>query len=580
MATACLRWTREPNRPPTEHVLEAAETLIGRRPDADIVVALDGVSRNHAKIVRNSYGYAVIDLNSTNGTFVNGEQVRDHQLRPGDKISLGIEGIELLFQPLEDEKTPAPSTDIEDASFDELATKPLGIWGGETADKTLRGLASVLPSEESPYAETVLPADAPSRSELEKISYILDFHCYFEKTFSSEKTFRQILKSALEISGAERGFILARQNEEFHYALGLDGKGGLLPQSDFQTSQSVVGRVAEEGKAVFMTEGLSEEFAQRKSILAMNLRAVACLPLEVLSSESERPEVLGILYLDSTQKMHALTGLDEKILTKLADEAGAVLEKLQMIKGLEERKKIEAEMELAEQTQRSLLPQSLPILENFKIRTFSQPTRHVGGDFYDFLSLPSGELVGVLADVSGKGISAALLGSLLQGALNAEFQSTDKPAEILNRVNKLVHQKSQTSRFVTLFLFLMDRHGSGQFVGAGHNPAYLFRAATGDIEQLISKGLILGMFDFASYESSVFHLHKGDVLLVYSDGLTEAQNQQEEMFGEECVQEIICKQAPAGIEALETTILSAIEEFTRGKDQSDDITFVLVQRCD
>ena len=579
MPTACLRWTREPHRPPVEHVLEAAETLIGRSPDADIVLTHNGVSRNHAKIVRNSYGYALLDLNSTNGTYVNGEQVKEHLLRPGDRIQLGNEGIELLFQPHEGEEVSPTSLDLGVDENEELATKTLGMWGGEAAEKTLHSLSSVLPSEGSPYPEPPLAAEGSPGSELEKISHILDFHCYFEKTFSSEKTFRQILKSALEISGAERGFILSKHNNDFHYALGLNGKGGLLPQSDFQTSQSVVGRVAEEGRAVFMTEGLSEEFAQRKSILAMNLRAVACLPLEALSSESEQPEVLGILYLDSTRRMHALTGLDEKILTKLAEEAGAVLDKLEMIKGLEERKTIEAEMAVAEETQRSLLPQSLPNLENFKIRTFSQPTRHVGGDFYDFLSLPSGELVGVLADVSGKGISAALLASLLQGILSTEFQSTKQPAEVMNRANKLVHQRSQSSRFVTLFLFLLDRNGSGQFVGAGHNPAYLFRAATGNIEELISRGMILGMFDFASYDSSPFRLDKGDVLVIYSDGLTEAQDLQEEMFGEECLREIIRTEAPAGIEALETRILSAVGEFTHGKAQSDDITFLLVQKC-
>ncbi|MBI4481000.1 MAG: SpoIIE family protein phosphatase [Acidobacteria bacterium] len=560
-----LRWTVAPNRP-LELALTAAEIVIGRSPDADIVLTHDGVSRNHAKIMCNPIGYILLDLNSTNGTYVNEQQVKEHLLRHGDRIRLGMEGVEVLFQTHRAEEAPAKSPEMEDAGDDELVTKATGIWGGETAERTMQGLASVFPTE------------APPRTELEKISYILDFHYYFEKTFSSEKTFRQILQSALEISGAERGFVLSKQDDGFHYALGLNGKGKLLAESEFQTSQSIVGRVAEEGKAVFMTQEISEEFAQKRSILAMKLRAIACLPLEALSSESHLPEVLGILYLDSTQRMHSLTGLDQKILTKLAEEAGAVLEKLDMIKGLEERKKIEAEMALAEETQRSLLPQALPSLENFQIGAFSQPTRNVGGDFYDFLPLPAGELVGVLADVSGKGISAALLGSLLQGILNTEFQSTNRLAEVLNRANKLVHQKSQSNRFVTLFLFLLDRQGNGQFVGAGHNPAYLFRAATGTIEELISKGMILGMFDFAAYESAPFQLHAGDVLLVYSDGVTEAQNPQEEMFGEESLREIIRKEAPSGIDTLQARILTAIEEFTHGKPQSDDITLLLVQR--
>ena len=226
-----------------------------------------------------------------------------------------------------------------------------------------------------------------------------------------------------------------------------------------------------------MTERISGALAGQDSILVMNLTAVACLPLEAMSSRSDVPEVLGILYLDSTKKMHSLSGLDQKILGKLAEEAGNVFEKLEMIKTLEERKKSEQELELAEATQRSLLPQSLPEFPKFFVDAFNQPTRYVGGDFYDFLPHDSGKLVGVLADVSGKGISAALLSSLLQGALEMEFRSAAQPEEALNRVNKFLCEKTQPERFVTLFLFVLNSQGKGQFISAGHNPAYLFRSA-------------------------------------------------------------------------------------------------------
>jgi sigma-B regulation protein RsbU (phosphoserine phosphatase) len=132
---------------------------------------------------------------------------------------------------------------------------------------------------------------------------------------------------------------------------------------------------------------------------------------------------------------------------------------------------------------------------------------------------------------------------------------------------------------VTLFLFLLSPDGIGQFISAGHNPAYLFRSATGRIEQLVSDHYFLGMFDFASYQSRAFRLDKGDILVVYSDGLTDAQNQREEMFGEERLLEIIHQEAPSGSQALERRFLSAIEEFTQGTPQTDDITFVVVEKC-
>ena len=246
---------------------------------------------------------------------------------------------------------------------------------------------------------------------------------------------------------------------------------------------------------------------------------------------------------------------------------------------LEERKRAEAELALAQETQESLLPRVLPQFEEFHIRAFNQPTRYVGGDFYDFLQLSSGEWVGILADVSGKGMPAALLSSMLLGALNMEFCARSQPQEVMNRVNRLLCEKSLPWQFVTLFLFLLDPMGTGQFISAGHNPAYLFRAATGNIEEIVSSSYILGMFDFASFEPRPFSLGKGDILVVYSDGLTEAQNQQEEMFGEERLMGIIQQQAPFGSHRLEKQFLQAITEFTQGTPQTDDITFVVVERC-
>jgi sigma-B regulation protein RsbU (phosphoserine phosphatase) len=249
------------------------------------------------------------------------------------------------------------------------------------------------------------------------------------------------------------------------------------------------------------------------------------------------------------------------------------------LKNLEERKKSEQELALAQETQESLLPRFLPQFENFRIHAFNSPTRYVGGDFYDFLQLSSGEWMGVLADVSGKGISAALLSSMVLGALSMEFHSRAQPQEVLNRVNQLLCEKSLPFQFVTLFLFLLSPNGMGQFISAGHNPAYLFRSATGEIEEMVSDGYILGMFDFASYQPRTFRLDQGDILVVYSDGLTDAQNQQEEMFGEKRLLQLIRQEAPSGSQALERKFLKAIEEFTQGMPQTDDITFVVVEKC-
>ena len=309
------------------------------------------------------------------------------------------------------------------------------------------------------------------------------------------------------------------------------------------------------------------------------LRALQAGAKDFVSKPFELAELQARVHnILEVRLLHLETKNYSKVLEETVRELEASREVIRL-KSLEERRKSEQELALAQETQESLLPRFLPQFENFRIHAFNNPTRYVGGDFYDFLQLGSGEWVGVLADVSGKGMSAALLGSMVLGALSMEFRSRAQPQEVLNRVNQLLCEKSLPSQFVTLFLFLLSPQGMGQFISAGHNPAYLFRSATGKIEELVSDVHVLGLFDSASYQSRTLHLYKGDILVVYSDGLTDAQNQQEEMFGEERLLKIIQQEAPSGSHALEQEFLKAIEDFTQGTPQNDDITFVVVEKC-
>jgi serine phosphatase RsbU (regulator of sigma subunit) len=248
------------------------------------------------------------------------------------------------------------------------------------------------------------------------------------------------------------------------------------------------------------------------------------------------------------------------------------------LKTLEERQRLEAESALAQETQESLLPRSLPCFENFHIRAYNSPTRYVGGDFYDFQQLPSGEFAGVVADVSGKGMPAALLSSMVLGALSMELRGGTPAAESLNRLNRLLFEKSLPHQFVTLFLFLLNAEGKGQFLSAGHNDCWVFREATGKLTRLASRQFFIGMFDFATYEACPLEFGVGDVLVVYSDGLTDAENAQGEMLGEDRVRDAIRRTGRSGGAAVEMALLDAANEFTQGAPQTDDITLVIVER--
>ena len=528
--------------------LVAAEVLIGRKGDADIVLNNQHVSRHHAKLIKTPQGYSIQDLGSTHGTFVNEARIEQHVLKHGDKISLGKDRVDLHYFLGEAKPTKAGVADTT-----------------EIFERSLIDLGVVLPS---------------TSSDLEKISCILDFQYQWEQMFTPETAFQKILESALKISGAERGFILVRELEGFGYASGMDGQGRTLSPSHFKTSHTVVDDVVQKGAAVSMVEGLDNRYKEQASIVAMNLRAVACLPLTGIPSQADKPTILGILYLDSTKRMHSLSGLDQRILNKLAVEAGNVLERVEMIKSIEQRKKLEQELTLAEETQRSLLPQALPQVPNLNIHAFSKPTRYVGGDFYDFVELETGELFGVLADVSGKGVSASLLSSMLLGCLQMQLRAGLALDEAVARLNRFLCEKSSASRFVTMFVFTMKSDGRGRYISAGHNPTYVYRAATREIEELVSNNMIVGAFPFATYDAADLELNPGDILLAYSDGLTEAENPRGEMLGEEGVKQVILAQSPSGSKQLEQKLLETIQNFTAGRSLTDDITIILVERVE
>jgi serine phosphatase RsbU (regulator of sigma subunit)/pSer/pThr/pTyr-binding forkhead associated (FHA) protein len=539
MSSPRLHWNTPDGREQV-FVISAPEVLIGRASDADIVVSNQHVSRRHAKVIAIGDGYQVVDCGTASGTFVNSERADKHVLRNGDKITLGTANIEFRYY-----------TDAPQARRD----------------------AGKATSEQSPVdaGGRNLPTAA---SDLEKMLYVLDVQT---QGFTPESGLVQILNSALKISGAERAFIMTRKGDGFGYAAGQDSKGKTLSESDFQASRTIVREVSTQGKDIFMVERLRGDYVAQESIVAMNLRAIACLPLRGIPTRGDAPEILGILYLDSTKAMHSLSGLDEKILRKLAVEAGNVLERVETLKSIEERKKLERDLALAEETQRSILPRNLPTLDHLKLHAFSKPTHYVGGDFYHFHVTDSNDLIGVLADVAGKGVAASLLSSMMLGCLQLLLTAGSRPNDALNRLNRFLHDKA-SGRFITLVLFSIGPNGSGEFISAGHNPVYVYRKSKKDLEELSSNNLVLGAFDFATFESQPLHLDNGDLLLVYSDGLTEAENPSGEMFGEERVKQVMRDHAADGAEKLHNAVLTAIQQFTQGHAQTDDITTVLVQR--
>jgi serine phosphatase RsbU (regulator of sigma subunit) len=560
MEMAVLRWKDEQG---ALHRVELTkpQTVIGRRGDCDIVFGDREISRQHAIIRRDDQAWVVVDLGSRHGVYVNGEPVSRQELRPGDRIGVGQR--ELL---LEDPNAVTIDTGTE--------------RGSGTSDLPLPP-APAKRERASPPSEASPPSDASpldDTTEMGKLSFLLDLHYEWAQSESAELMFRKILENALRISGAQRGFILRRHAGRYEYALGLDADRDRLSSMEFTTSRTIVNKVSESREPVFMTESITGELALQESIVRQNLRAVACLPLVGIGRERDGSDVMGILYLDSKRIMHALSGLDERILRKLAADAGSVLEKLEFVREIEERKVLEKELALAQETQAQLLPHRTPDFPGYIVHAFSRPTRHVGGDFYDFV-VGDERLTTILADVSGKGVAAALLGSLLQGALHSLLRPATDVGTVVESVNRYLCERTEEDRFVTLCLASVASEGEGVFLSAGHIPSYLYRARTGKIEELFSDAPILGSFEESEYHARPLQLEAGDLLLLLSDGLTEAENSGGTLFGEERLVDLLRRSAAEGAEALKVQIMLALEEFVAEHDQTDDITFVLVEKC-
>jgi len=535
-----ISWVEESAR--RSYQITRDETIVGRRSDCDVSINNQHISRRHARIVRSGGTYTIFDLESRFGTYLRGVRITEHVLEPGDSIELGKDRVPFLFT------TDAAKFPGENSSSLEHSIFNLKLQDNEGA------------------------------SELEKVSWILDFQQHWESTFTAETAFDQILKSALKLSGAERAYILVRGEAGFGYATGMDSSLRKLYEGEFQTSRSVVQRVAGTGSPVFMVEGLEKAFAAQASVIATGAKALACLPLRGIPEESGAAAMLGILYLDSTHPMHALSGLNEKILKKLAGDAGNVLERIEFVKGAQQRKTLERELALAEEMQKALLPGVIPVLAGWQLAAFSKPTRYVGGDFYDFVRSPQGTLVGVLGDVAGKGVSAALLSSMILGSLNSLIHSNHSIESAVTSINRLMCEKSLSKRFVTLFAVEFTAGACGRFISAGHTTGYLYRSASGAVEELPSNCMIVGAFDFAEFQCSPTEIGPGDLIISYSDGLTEAEDPAGEMFGEERVLEIIRVAGRLGAEAVIGELTAELDRYTKGQPQTDDITILVMGR--
>ncbi|MDQ3175385.1 MAG: SpoIIE family protein phosphatase, partial [Acidobacteriota bacterium] len=289
-------------------------------------------------------------------------------------------------------------------------------------------------------------------------------------------------------------------------------------------------------------------------------------------------KVFGIIYADSPIADGRFTEDHLKVLTTLASVAAIRVENARLVEARLQQERLERELQLAMEIQQRFQPTAPPVVPGYELQGISFPCYEIGGDYYDFIERENGRLVIALGDVSGKGTAAALLMSSLHASVHAQTGSHDTLSETISAVNRYLADNIPANRFVTLFYAELDpASGALSFLNAGHNPPLVVHAA-GTVEQLASGGLPLGIKRNAEYREGRTQMQMGDILVIYSDGVTEAASPSGEEFGATRLYEVVSRNIDASAAGVRDRIESALTKFSQGTEAADDITLVIVKR--
>ena len=502
---------------------------IGRSDDCDAIIPDFRVSRLHAKILQEGEQFYLVDADSRHGTFLNGTRVQRALLKNGDEITLGAPGLKLAFV----ENEPASS------STNILLTR--------------------------------LVADSDT-SELEKLRLFLEATRSFGSGLVVNDVLRKMLDVGLRITRAERGFVYLKQKDgKPSLACGLDAAGNFVT-ADRDVSHSVV-QEAMSSAAEFITGDTAQQaaLAARQSIVLNELRTVIAIPLRVkrVSAAPAGAEVSGVLYLDSRSISRNLSGVSNDGLRALASECAGVLESAMLVESEQAARQYHQEMEIAAGIQRSLI--SIPDVgcDFARVSGRSIPCKEVGGDFYD-VNVSSGKVTVIVTDVSGKGISAALLASVIHGMFYAQISSGTSLLDAVISVNSFLCSRVAGRKYATLMAAQLERSGTLQLVNCGHVPAIVME--NGTVSQISDGDLPVGLIPNATFHVIERQFAPGSRLLILTDGISETENAVGAEFGFNGLEPYLRSQNPLA------DILAAVDSFSGGQEAQDDRTLVLLER--
>ncbi len=530
--------------------LEREQYRLGRASVNELAFPADHkLSREHLLFQRVAEGWILRDLNSRNGTFVNGIRVAEPtRLAHGDRVTAGHLCIRY------DTRGEFKDAKLNEIKFVEQefstarTTVSLNLKSALEKSTDLSGR----PTLESAHLGTLVRAarELAGHGALDKL-------------------FELVLSFSLEAVNASRGVVMTREPNGDLRTRAIRGEG-------FAISSMVRDLVTKEGKSLLVRDARSDQdFASRTSILAQQIRSILAVPLQTDEA------VIGLLYLDSLSLMREFSVEDLNLVTVMANLAAIRIEHARLVEQEESKKLLDYELERAAEIQRRLLPSQAPQIAGFQVAGYNAPCRTVGGDYYDFLPYPDGRVALLIGDVSGKGLGAALLMSSLQARAQVFFEKPEEDLGLqISRLNRSVAGNCPGNCFITFFVAVLNPD-SGELVycNAGHNAPLLIRRGE-EVELLEATGIPLGISREMSYQQKSCRIENGDVLVLFSDGVTEARGgaDAEQEFGEERLISVVQKERQRSVDDIIARIRGEILSFSQGAAATDDITLVLAQR--
>jgi serine phosphatase RsbU (regulator of sigma subunit)/pSer/pThr/pTyr-binding forkhead associated (FHA) protein len=549
--------------------LDVDSLVIGRSPECHIVLDPHGVSRRHAEIRREGEAFIVADLRSRNRTKINNVDLlpgRDHTLKQGDRINIcDVEFIFYVKHPNEVEKKPKPKPSDELVVTDGPEESTIHELDASRADL----LASMVRPEAKLKAIIEITRNLSSAIEIDSVApKVLD--TLFDLFQQSERAFL-ILKDPESKKLIRKAFKHRPARTTGRPALGLGP--AIRDEPPTSISRSIVNHVLDQRKAILSQDaGHDPNLPTSASIADLKIRSVMCVPL--LTPDSQP---LGILQLDtSDRKQFGQEDLD--LLVAVASQAAIAIQNARMHEDLLARERLDRDLRLAEQVQKRFLPQGVPEVAGFQFFAHYNAAYEVGGDYYDFVPLGMGRLAVALGDVSGKGVAAALMMAKFSGDTRYCILTEGAPGPAADALNGLLCAAGIEEKFITMSLGVLDLASRRlTLCSAGHLPV-LIRRASGQVEEVgpAIAGFPLGILVESQYRQVDVTLEPGDVVVVYSDGVTDARNPANDPYDSTVNHRLTRRVAdsPGGPEAVGRAILQEIREFSAGQKQFDDITLV------